>query len=342
MIKNIYYILILTLLFFVSENNLPAKTNIKPAVMTNADSKEKKLEKIKEENNQKIEDETLDFWKETFKYGTAEQKMDIISTIRRQKIEKGEKLILDNIKDEKSMKIRQNMISALVEFSNRAAIPHIMPMTTQSNKDEDKIFALSKIKELKHKGANKEVAAMLDSENTMLVESALRTLGALEAKEVVDQLIQRLEEEKSDRLKTQIILTLANIKSEKSFETMLSIFTNDEEGEFNRAYAATGIGYIKKPASYKILIDSYEEANPNIKMRILDALGNQGNTKAIPLIKESLKDNEENVRYYGILALGKLKATSATQILKFKKKHDPSAKVRKEATKVLEQLAGVK
>ncbi len=288
-----------------------------------------------------MDPEIFDHWKKTFKYGTGKQKETLIKYIKSKKSLTGENLILQHIAGEKNENIKRMMISTLVTFSNMKVIPRLLELIKKDNSDEMKIYALSQLGKFKYKDSYIYIIENLDSENEILVEAALKALGNMEAKESVDTLLEKLKNEESDRIKTQIILTLANIKSEKTQDKLLSIFTNREEKELNRGYAATGLGYIKNTKSYDILIKYYDEEKSNIKMRIIDALGNLGFKQAIDLLIESLKDDEKNIRIFGIKSLGKLKAVNAIDILKYKEKHDTDIKVRQEARKVLDELMGV-
>ena len=74
----------------------------------------------------KIDQETLDFWETTLKYGTSGQKRSVISYIENKKISIGENLILKFLEQEKNMGIRRMMISKLVNLYNTKVIPIIL------------------------------------------------------------------------------------------------------------------------------------------------------------------------------------------------------------------------
>ncbi len=324
---------------FHTTNEQDLNSNASQTLETNKNKEDQK--KYVDKKN-KIDQETLDFWKNTFKFGTSSQKKSVINYIKNKKIPIGENLILDSLKNEKNMDIKKMMISTLVIFSNSEAISYILELTKKTNSDDNKIFALTQLGKLKYENSYKHIMDNLDSENELLVEATLRVLGETEAKSVVDRLLERLKNEENERIRTQIILALVNIKSSKTQDILITIFTNEDEKEINRGYAVTGLGYLKNKRSYDILTKYYQDESPNIKMRIIDSLGNLGYKEAIDLLIESLKNDDKNIRIFSIRSLGKLKAKNAIDILKYKKKYDPEYKVRQEAKKVLQELTGEK
>lgn len=318
--KNFLIIIFIILL----SGYLSAKTNTK-----NSDKKT-------------IDEETMSFWEKTLNYGTTGQKESIVKYIRSRESLKGQKLILKFLSKEKDNKVKQLMISTLIYFTNKQVIPFLLEIVKNDNDNNEELkrLAISSLGELKYKDTYKYIRKFLDSENDMLAETTLRTLGATEAKSIIDELLKRLKTEERENIRTQLILAIANIKSKKSQESLISIFTNQEEKEFDRGFAATGLGYIKNKRSYDLLTKYYTSGSLNIKMRIIDALGNLGYKESIDLLIESVKNDNKNVRIFGIRSLGKLKAKQAIDIIKYKKDFDPEYKVRLEAEKVLKTLTG--
>lgn len=287
-----------------------------------------------------IDQETLDFWEKTLKYGTTSQKESVVNYIKSYSVVKGESLIIKHLVDEKDDSIRKIMIRTLIAFSNKQVTSQLLTILKETQDDEMKIFAVSCLGDLKYRDTYKYIEKFLESENELLVEAVLRALGDTEAKSMIDKLLNRLKTEKNNRIRTQLILAIANIKSLKSQDQLIEIFENDEEKELNRAFAITGLGYIKNRRSFDVLIKDLKKQPPNIKMRILDALGHLGFKEAVKILIESVKDDEKNVRLFGIRALGRLDAKEAIEILEYKEKYDPEYKVREEAKKVLKRWKG--
>ncbi len=294
-------------------------------------------------NKQKtVSEETLKFWESTLKYGTSAQKKSVLSAIQGNNIKEAANIIVNQLPEEKNLVVKKSMISTLVAISNQTVRPYILNMIKKSNLNEDmEEFILNAISLTKFKETGKYLLKYLDSKSITIKESALRAIAAVEYTEAVPLIINKLKEEKSDRIKTEMILTLAELKSEKAQTTLISIFTNNNEKSINRGFAATGLGYIKNELSYKILREYYEKVDTQIKLRIIDSLGNLDNKQSIDLLIDCLTDDDKNIRYYAAQSLGKLKAKEAVEILKYKKDYDLETNVRTAADKALETIVGV-
>ncbi|MDD5065624.1 MAG: HEAT repeat domain-containing protein [bacterium] len=288
--------------------------------------------------NRIIDEKTIQFWNRTFQYGISSQKDSVCNYIRQNRTRKALDLLVKYLPQEKNASTRKLMIMTLVSFTNREVVPSLLDILKNEKDQQMRILALSSLGELKYRPAYQQVMEFLDSEDEFLVENALRALGQMEAKECTQDLLVRLETEKRERIRTALILALANIKSEKAQEKLISIVTNDDEREIDRSYAVTGLGFIRNKRSYDVLVRSYARMDPNIKVRIIDSLGNLEYREAIGLLKEALKDDDKNIRYYSVMALGRLKARECLDILEYKKDYDPDYKVREKVKEVLKEL----
>ncbi len=322
---------ILLFLYFIIFHTLLFSSNEKPNTT------------ITNKPQEKYSDETIKFWEKTLKYGTSAQKRSVLYAIKGERVLKAIPIIVKYLPTEKNLFIKKEMISTLVALSNKSAAPYLMEMLKEPNISEEmQEFAISSIGMIKYREAGKYILKYLDSRNIQVKEAALRALGEIEYKESVPIIIDRLKKEENERVRTQMILTLANIKSEKSQKILISIFTNESEKMINRKFAATGLGYIRNELSFKILSQYIEKVNSELKARITEALGNLNNKKAVNILIECLKDDDKAVRYYAIKSLEKLRAKEAIEILEYKKEYDLESKVRKAAEEALNQIKGEK
>ena len=67
--------------------------------------------------------------------------------------------------------------------------------------------------------------------------------------------------------------------------------------------------------TFSPLLELLKGSDPDLRMQAALALGEQGNTRAVPALVAALKDDDANVRYHAIEALGKLKAVEAVDAL---------------------------
>ncbi|MBN1898012.1 MAG: HEAT repeat domain-containing protein [Spirochaetes bacterium] len=290
---------------------------------------------------EKYTKETIQFWDRTLRFGTTQQKKAVLETIRDQKIEAALDIVKDHLETERNLTVKKIMIEALVTLKDRSSIPYLITLLKDNSLTRDiHIFAMNALGLLKSEKSGDVILKFLDSPDIQLKETALRALGGIQYKPATPVVIKKLKEEENERVRTEMILTLVNIESEKSQDTLISILTNENEKSLNRQFAATGLSRIKNERSFAILSQYIERTDTAIKARITEALGTLGNKKAAMILQECLKDDDDVIRYYAALSLGKLKIKDALEILKYKKDYDPELKVRKASEKAIKQISG--
>lgn len=282
----------------------------------------------------------LAFWERTFRYGITAQKESVVDYIRTRRVREAGDLLLKYTGREKNPALRKSMMSLLVSFSNQGVIPLLVKAVKDEKEPALRIFGLMSLGEMKARKQYAAVAEHIDSEDEITAETALRSLGQMEAVECLDRLKEKLRAEKNERIRTGIILALSGLGTEKAQEDLISVFTNGKEKEINRCYAATGLGRIKNRRSFDLLTGQYDGAPPRIRVRIVESLGQLEERDAIGLLIEALKDDDRNIRYYSVMALGKLKARESVEILRYKKDFDPDGRVREKVKEVLKELEG--
>ncbi len=331
--KNLFYkILIIFILLAVNSYSASNKTNSTTSKSNYISPEEKKREELKK---------NLKFWEDTLKYGTITQKITVVNYIKAHNVKEAENLIVKYYDGEKNFKVRKSMIEALISFSNHSAVTYVSEMFKKKNKSKDmKKFLMQAVSELKYKKAYKDILNFLDDENLRIRMQAIRTIGELGVTEVIPTFITNYKTEKNERIKTEYILALARLKSPKAESILLSVFTNADEPELNRSYAATGLGYIQTKKALDTLLRFLPKEKAAIRHRIAAALGYYNEPEVITTLIDLLKDDDKGVRYYAIKSLEKLKAQKAIDALKYKKDYDPEFKIRIEAREALKNITG--
>lgn len=303
------------------------------ASVTNQTAKEKVISK-----------ETIEFWKKTLNYGTTGQKIAIFKSIREKESKEILPVIERRLTEEDNIDLKKEIFNTLIALSNNSAVPYLMQIIKNKDSSEELIlFAFHSLGSINYYNAGLEIIGYIDSPNIIIQETALRALGELEYKEAVPILIKKLEDKPSQRMKSELIVALVNIKSKKSQDILISILTNKRETEFNKKLAVTGLGYINNKKSYTILSKMIND--PDIKdekmiIRLLDAFKNFGDDRSVNILIRYLKEDNPVFRLHAAKSLGHLKAKNAMNILEYKKEYDPDENVRKAAEKSLNLITG--
>ncbi len=332
--KNLFCSILILVILFISQISYSA------TVKTNNTVKKTNQLSIEEKKKEELE-KNLKFWDETLKYGTISQKITVINYIKNQKVKEAENLIIKYYDDEDNLKVKKNMLTALISFSNKKAVSYLNDMFKIKEKNDDlKKFLITSISALKYKAGYSKILNYLNDKNIQLKRRTIRALGELGATEVIPTLITNFKTEENERLRTEYILAFAKLKSPEAEGILLSTFTNTDETELNRSYAATGLGYIQTKTALNVLLKYLPESKAAIRHRIAAALGYYKNKKVINALIKLLRDDDKGVRYYAIKSLEKLKAKSAVDALKYKKDYDPEFKIRRVSKEALKNITG--
>jgi len=290
------------------------------------------------QTNSKTNIQNIKFWNDTFEYGTTSQKIAILNSIKGKKQTEAAEIINKYLPLENNLKVKKEMLSTLVILNSEYATKYIENLFQTNNLSAEMIkFLISSVSLLKYKEAGKYVLKYIDSNDIEIKETAIRTLGEIEYSEALPILISKFTNEENEQIRTAIILSVANMKSEKAEDFLIEIFTNKNEKLLNRNFAATGLGYIKSEKSFNVLFNKLDEAEIELKIRIIDALEKHNNKKAFNKLFELTKEDNPEIRYYALKAISKFESEKIKEIAEYKKNYDPDSKVRKLAENILKE-----
>ncbi len=287
-----------------------------------------------------IDNDTLNFWIKTLKYGTISQKTKILTTIRVKKVKEIENKLLEFLKTEKDRDVKKQLIYTLAALSNSKVLKYLDDFLNKDSDSEDIYFGFNVISLLGKPEGFKLIKPFLSSDNKEIRARALRVAGETGSKEALIELKKRFKEEKDPELRKSIILAFTEMKTPEVEKELLSVYTNTTEPEINRAYAVTGLGYSKDKKVLELFLKRYDEESEMIKIRIVEAVGNLGYKEGAPLLLHALESDNKSIRYFAIKSIEKLKIKEAIEYLEYKKDYDFDCKVREAARQALKKIKG--
>ena len=133
--------------------------------------------------------------------------------------------------------------------------------------------------------------------------------------------------------------TLGQMNAEETWEQIVEIAQNEDENGFVRQYAAEAIGNMKKDESIPILINLYENSDPNMREYCIKGLMNYPDSeKACNTILQGIRDDHVKVRLQSIKACREMKLKDAVDFLIYRAKNDNEASVKKETYPAIAEL----
>ena len=155
-----------------------------------------------------------------------------------------------------TMEARANAARALGILRGKAAVPDLL--AALRSKDTDVIYeSLIALQKIRDESAAPGVAFLLRDLDQKVQLAAIETVGLLQNKSSVPQLLDVLENSRNSKVKRTALTALAMLPDEKS-RPVFKRYLNDKD-ENLRAAAAEGFGRLKNPADLPMLEKAFQD-----------------------------------------------------------------------------------
>lgn len=155
-----------------------------------------------------------------------------------------------------SMEARANAARALGILRGRAAVPDLV--AALRSRDTDVIYeSLIALEKIRDESAAPGVAFLLHDLDEKVQLAAIETVGLLQNKSSVPQLLDVLEHSRNIKVKRAALTSLAMLPDEKS-RNVYTMYLRDKDDGL-RAAAAEGFGRLKNPADLPMLEAAFKD-----------------------------------------------------------------------------------
>jgi len=341
------------------EETLPAKEK---STETQKDEK-KQIERADKTETQSEKDKPKDESQETKKfknimqtleYGIQKDRKAAIGMINDIKNESYKREILLKITSiatsDSDIEMRKSAITAIGDnkFSDGASAIIAGLEDEASDVKIAACYAVGKLKLQEAKDKLVEVLKKQDlSQSSNFTDAIIIALTELEAKDILEFAATEAKNQKNSKMiRERLLLYIGKCGSAEQFNMLTEIYKDDEEEMSIRSYAVKSMGRLKIKEAIPIIkevvkeIDSYSfnkrKRYYDLYMQSVTALVELGDESSVSLLMNSLRSDNSDVRYKAILLIKDFNDERTIDILKYKMKNDPSAKVRNAARKALE------
>lgn len=126
---------------------------------------------------------------------------------------------------------------------------------------------------------------MSDPSEQMRMEAAVG-LGLVSQDDAVEVLLNALEKDGSKPVRSAALHALGIRSSPRSAAGVMRVLQNPEEDAEVKADAAEALAHIKDERIVAVLIDSLQDKSPLVRYSAAYALGQQGDTRALPTLRD--------------------------------------------------------
>ena len=291
--------------------------------------KSSKSESSKTEETEEEESE-LQKRKDTLEFGLETEITDLISTLLKEEDKTLTSEILAVFNSTKNVNIREKTIEYFTKIEDISLKDYaLMILEDPYDEKTSSVNLLFKyVTALKITEAAPLIQELLDSENEEYYDAAISALGAVGGPDEALFLADFLERDLTTARKQNLMKALGQIKAVETWDKLVEVIQNEDENTYVRMYAAEAIGAMKKEESIEILLDLFEDDDPNIRTYAIKGLSYFNNGDVENLAIQGLKDNYYKVRLEAIELVKKYEYDSAVPSLLYRAKNDSEATVK--------------
>lgn len=302
-----------------------------------ADSEKLEAAKKKDEDNSDYKEKT-----ETLKYGTPSEISGVVDKI----VDEEDVRYIDELYELFYATNSNDVRSKILDYFGKQEDPCLSDYVVEILDDPYDVTnsfvskCMQYATQVKCKEAAPALVKILEGENEDYFNAALSALGKTGGKKEAKYLAKYLSRDDLETPVRQALMrTLGQMNAEETWEQIVEIAQDEDENGFVRQYAAEAIGNMKKDESIPILINLYENSDPNMREYCIKGLMNYPDSEnACNTILQGIRDDHVKVRLQSIKACREMKLKDAVDFLIYRAKNDNEASVKKETYPAIAEL----
>lgn len=150
--------------------------------------------------------------------------------------------------------------------------------------------------------AGAALEALLSDPSERIREEAAAGLGLVSREDAVDALHEALEHDSSTAVRLAATRALSVQSSPRSAALLVRILQDSREPDELRADAAEALAHVKEARVVDALIDALAASSPSIRYSAAYALGEQGDHRALPALREVASGDDETTPWGSLTA----------------------------------------
>lgn len=341
-------------------NDIVAEDKNKPAVIdpkkAESDPSKKEIAPKKGSNKPEVWDDAKKGQKieSTLEYGMQKDRKIAIIMINDIKDEQIKNKLIQKlvyiIENDSDIEVRKAAVTAIGDHKSESSTP-VLIKALDDEAEDIKIAACYALGRIKAETANTKLVELFKKQDlkldSNLTDAIITTLYEIKSPDILDLAVTSAKDnETSKMIREKLIIYIGYTGSAAQKDFLVELFKNDEEDAGIRSFAIKSTAKLKLKEATPDLkelikeIDSYSFAKKkkyyDIYMQSVAALVDMGDTDSIALLMNSLRSDNTTVRLKALNLIKEFNDERTIDILKYKMKNDPSAKIRKVAKKALE------
>jgi HEAT repeat protein len=280
---------------------------------------------------------------DVLRYGIETQVTELITTLGAEKNKAYADDLLPVFDSSTSPKLRSVILDYYGGLELDTAVSRAAAIIDGRDETADFLVgaAFSYLLGLKSDAVVDQARRIIEDDERKYLTAAIKILGAT-GKDNDVEILRGLYASASTEagIKQEILLAFGKMRALSSFELLASIASADDAGKIERMYACTALGDLGDSRAVPVLINASVVTDPNIRASALGALQNFDDKAADNAILQGLRDQHVIPRLAAVKAVDKRQLKAAIPFLEFRIKSDPERSIKDASIEVLASMGG--
>lgn len=279
---------------------------------------QEKIQEVIDKNPERAEETYIDECNDTFKYGIEDQIIESVTTLTLEEDPRFAESLYDLFQESKSSNVKIKILGYFTKLKDPCledfAVSIINDPYDEKKSVVDACFPY--LSAVKSSAAVAGLVDLMEKEESEYFNSALSCLGEVGSNEEAVFVAEYMERDDLTTAQRQALMkVLGKLKAVETYDKLVDIVQNEDEDAYVRMYAAEAIGAMQMDGAEDILIDLFEDDNPNLRVYVLKGLSNFTDQKATEIIIQALRDSHYKVRMEAVSAVETQKLSEAVPYL---------------------------
>ena len=275
----------------------------------------------------------------TIKYGIPSEIATLIEELIENDDPRFTEEIYDAFQTAKNPLIKANIFKYFTKLEDPCLENYAVELINDPYDEKSDVVkaAFKYIGKVKTKAAIPAVINLIETENETYFMDAIETIGEIGGPSEAMFLAELLERDDLGDAKRQILMkTCGKMHAVETWDKLVEILKDEDENSYVRMYAAESIGLMEKDESVPILIQLFNEPDPNLRQYVIKGLSYFPNNKdAVSTIIQAIRDEHWRVRQEAIKVAKEMKLEAAVPYLIYRSDNDQEDVIKKEAFKAI-------
>lgn len=273
------------------------------------------------------------------KFGIETEVLDLVKSLRQEKNSDYRDLLIGAWDNAKNDDLKEALLLAFTDLKDNGLESRAAAEIAAPDKKGNSLLlnAVSYLTDLKSAPAKDTFVGLMTNKNKILALASIRALGKLGATDKADDLVKLYKDAETDpNFKPDIIWTFGEMKASSAVDLLLQEYDENESQPLLRRSILEALGKIGDGKAWDRVQSALGDPNTDLRAAAVATLASYpGRGDPVGQLTTALRDAQGVVRQAGATAAKAAKLPELKELLTYRVKKDPEAKVRVEALRAL-------